>query len=122
MATVIDPTTANSLILGYQSQNSSYGNSGNLTNAGKSLNGFFIDRECIEAIFNNNPGATGISVLLAKHPDFAKATTNQYTILVVGSQPNPAQNPATPLVATGDIYGPVPPCPPNCPDMPIKGS
>jgi hypothetical protein len=109
MATaIIDPATAKSLIQEYQSQNSAPGGSAIVTPNGQFLNGYFLDRGSIEDLLSN-PNAVGISLLLAKDPNFVGAPTRQFTVLFTG-----ATGSAAPYLASGNIYGPTPPCPPQC--------
>jgi len=109
MATpIIDPATAKSLIQEYQNQNSIPGGSAILAPNGQYLNGYFIDRASIEDLLSN-PNVVGISLQLAKDPAFTGTSTRQFTVLVTGST-----GAVAPYTAPGNIYGPVPPCPPDC--------
>ena len=113
MASIIDPTLAKSLIKEFQQQNAAAGGPALLTPDGQFLNGFFIDRQSLEAILSN-PNVVGVSVNLAKHPDFAGKPDHVFTIAIVGAEPNTAPNATTPYVRSGDLYDLMPPCPPFC--------
>jgi hypothetical protein len=114
MSSLIDPTLAKSLIKEFQQQNSSADGPGLKTPDGPFLNGFFIDRKSLESILNSNPDIVGISVHLAKHPDFSGKPDNVFTILLNGAEPNPKPDSKTPYVRSGGIHKPPPPCPPWC--------
>jgi hypothetical protein len=113
MASIIDPESAKSLIKEYQQQNAASGGPAIKTHEGHLLNGYFLDRESLEKILSN-PKVAGVSLHLAKHPDFKGAQSNHFTMLYAGAEPNTAPDAKTPFVAASDIYGPVPPCPPKC--------
>ena len=117
MASIIDPQLATSLIQEYQTQNSTAAGPAIMTPDGKYLNGFFIDRQSLEAILTSNPQIVGISLNLAKHPDFIGSKENIFTIVFAGAEPNNAQNPVTPYISSGDIYDFVQPCPPYCSNL-----
>jgi len=113
MASIIDPESAKSLISEYQQQNAASGGPAIKTPEGHLLNGYFLDRESLEKILSN-PKVAGVSLHLAKHPDFKGAQSNHFTMLLAGAEPNTAADATMPFVSTSDIYGPVPPCPPRC--------
>ncbi len=113
MASIIDPESAKSLISEYQQQNAAPGGPAIKTHEGHLLNGYFLDRESLEKILSN-PKVAGVSLHLAKHPDFKGAQSNHFTMLYAGAEPNTAKDAKTPFAAASDIYGPVPPCPPRC--------
>jgi len=113
MGSIIDPGSAQSLIQEYQQQNSAPGGPAIITPDSSFLNGYFLDRGSLEAILSN-PNAVGVSVYLAKHPDFVGAGTHQFTLMYVAAEPNTAPGALTPYVSTGDVYGDPPPCPPHC--------
>ncbi|SRR5258708_40203051 len=112
MASTIDPESAKSLIQEYQQQNASSGGSGLLTPDKIHLNGFFLDRQSLESILSN-PKAVGVSLHLAKHPDFKGSPDNHFTMLYAGAEPSTASNVIAPHVNAGAIYS-GPPCPPLC--------
>jgi hypothetical protein len=113
MATIIDPESAKSLIKEYQQQNSAPGGPAIKTHEGHLLHGYFLDRKSLESILSN-PKVEGVSLHLAKHPDFKGADSHHFTVLYAGAEPNTAANPATPYVNTGAVYGDTPPCPTVC--------
>jgi hypothetical protein len=113
MASVIDPVLAKSLIQEFQQQNAAPSGPGLKTPDGPYLNGFFIDRQSLDAILSN-PAVVGISLYLAKNPGFVGSPDNIFTLVFAGAEPNNAPNPATPYVNNGDIYNQIPPCPPWC--------
>jgi hypothetical protein len=113
MASIIDPEKAKSLIKEYQQQNSASGGPAIKTPEGHFLNGYFLDRSTLETILSN-PKAVGISLHLAKHPDFTGSDSNHFTLLYAGAELNEAANPVTPYLNAKDIYGDPPPCPPHC--------
>jgi len=115
MATIIDLEKAKSLIKEYRTQNSAAGGPALLTPDKKFHHGFFIDRQSLEDILSN-PKVAGIHANFAKHPDFAGAKDNVFTMVYSGSEPAPAGAP-TAYVSTGNIYAGPPPCPPVCSDM-----
>jgi len=112
MATTIDPVSAKGLIKEYQQQNAADGGPALKTPDGSFLNGFFIDRESLERMLQN-PKATGISIHLAKHPDFKGSKENHITLLYSAAEPN-ATTGAAPYTNSGEICGDPPPCPPIC--------
>ena len=116
MATIIDPVLAKSLIQEYQQQNASDDGPGLLTPADQLLNGFFIDRESLEALLTN-PNVVGVSINFAKHPDFVGQPGKYFTLLYSGAELNTDPDAKTPYVNTGDICGGPPPCPPWCTDI-----
>jgi hypothetical protein len=111
MPVIISPTQAETLVNDYQQQNDSTNGSPLLTPDNKFLNGFFIDRESLEVILQQQEVA-GVSIYLAKDPNFLNSPANHYTIVYFGAEPNPAGIP--PYKRTGDIYCAPPPCPPVC--------
>ena len=113
MASPIDPTLAKSLIEEFQSQNASASGPGLITPDGSFINGYFIDRKCLETILSD-PKIEGICVDYAKHPDFAGQPENVFTIVVVGAMTNAAPNAATEYISSGDYYDQIPICPPIC--------
>ena|ERR1700733_11966786 len=112
MASTIDPQSAKSLMKEYQQQNAAAGGPALKTPDGSFLNGFFIDRESLERILKN-PKAVGVSIHLAKHPNFKGSKENHITILYAAAEPN-ATTGAAPYVNNGEICGDPPPCPPYC--------
>jgi len=112
MATTIDPESAKSLIKEYQQQNAADDGPALKTPDGNFLNGFFIDRESLEGMLEN-PKAVGISIHLAKHPNFKGSKENHITLLYSAAEPNPATG-AAPYISTGKMGGDPPPCPPYC--------
>ena len=113
MAKKIDPASAKSLIQQYQQQNGASGGHAIKTPDDKLLNGYFLDRESLESILSN-PKVAGVSLHLAKHPDFKGNAGHHFTVLYAGAEPNTATNPTTPYVNTGEIYSDPPPCPTYC--------
>ncbi|MDB5123638.1 MAG: hypothetical protein JWP94_1767 [Mucilaginibacter sp.] len=113
MASTIDPALAKKLIKEYQQHNASANGPGLKTPDDQFLNGYFIDRESLEALLSN-PKVAGVSLHLAKHPDFAGKPSNKFTVLYAGAEPNTAAGATTPYVNTGDVYSGPPPCPPWC--------
>jgi hypothetical protein len=113
MASIIDPESAKSLIQEYQQQNASAGGPAIKTPDDQFLNGFFIDRESLESVLSN-PKVAGVSLHLAKHPDFAGSSDNKFTVVFAGAEPNTAAGATTPYVNTGDPFDNVMPCPPYC--------
>jgi hypothetical protein len=116
MASIIDLALAKSLIKEFQNQNASENGPGLLTPNQQNLNGFFIDRQSLDAILGN-PQFVGVSIYLAKHPDFVGAADNIFTLVFAGAEPNTAPGATTPYISTGDIYEMVSPCPPYCSDL-----
>lgn len=113
MASIVDPESAKSLIQEYRQQNAAVGGPAIKTHEGHLLNGYFLDRKSLEAILKD-PKVAGISLKLAKHPDFKGKPGNHFTVLYSGATPNTAPNPATTYVNTGAVYGDTPVCPPIC--------
>ena len=113
MASIIDSVSAKSLIQEYQQQNAAPGGPAIKTAEGHDLHGFFIDRESVEAILSN-PQAVGISLHLAKHPDFKGAASHNFTVLYVAAEAFAGTGATSPYVNTGNIYCDPPPCPRNC--------
>ncbi|HZY37308.1 MAG TPA: hypothetical protein VFE53_11700 [Mucilaginibacter sp.] len=112
MASTIDPQSAKSLIAEYQQQNAADGGPALKTPDGSFLNGFFIDRESLEQMLEN-PKAVGVSIHLAKHPDFKGSKENHVTLVYTAAEPNPEPGGA-PYVSSGTMRGDPPPCPPYC--------
>src|SRR5258708_12477474 len=108
MGSIIDPGSAKSLIQEYQQQNSAPGGSAITTPEGNFLNGYFVDRESLEAILSNH-AAVGVSVYLAKHPDFAGTASHPFTLVYAAAEPNTDPGAPTPYVITRDLYGDPPP-------------
>ena len=116
MASIIDPKLAKILIKNYQEQNSAPSGPALKTPDGQYLNGFFIDRECIEAVLKN-PAVTGLSLCLAKQPDNQDSKENIFTIVFAGAEPNPDWTEGSNTVRylnSGDAYEYTLPCPPFC--------
>ncbi len=113
MAEKIDPALAKSLIQEFRDQNKASAEHGWKTPEGLHLNGFFIDRECLEAILSDKDNV-GMHVHFAKHPDFTGKPDRVHTLTVTGTKPNTAPGALTPYVTNGDIYDKLPPCPPDC--------
>jgi hypothetical protein len=113
MASIIDPTVAKSLIKEFQQQNASSNGPAIKTSDGQYLNGFFIDRESLDAILSNK-NFVGLSVYLAKHPDFLGNPENIFTLIFAGAEPNNEPGAKTAYVNNGDVYDQLPPCPPYC--------
>ncbi len=119
MSSVIDNTLAKSLIQEYRDQNSTAGGPGLLTDSGQFLNGFFIDRACLENILSN-PSADGLHIYLAKHPEFAGVAQNTFTVVLVGAAINPeaGNGPNQPPYLNIDLpWEFSAPCPPSCGDF-----
>ena len=116
MASKIDPVLAKSLIREFQQQNAANGGPGLLTPDQSFINGFFADRESLEAVLSDQ-NVVGISLMHAKHPDFPGQDKNVFTIVFVGAVPNTHPGATTPYVSSGDYYDKLPPCPPACPDL-----
>jgi hypothetical protein len=102
-----------SLIREYRQLNASEGGPRLLTPDNQFLNGYFIDRQSLESALSN-PKVVGVSLHLAKHPDFAGLPGNHFTIVFAGVEPNIAPGATTPYKNTGDIYDQLFPCPPWC--------
>lgn len=118
MASPIDPNLALQLINEYREQNAADDGPGLKTEDNLFLNGYFIDRESLEAILSH-PDATGVSINLAKHPDFVGSPEKVFTLVFAGAKPRhehgDGHDHRAPLVQVGDPYcGPPPPCPPWC--------
>ncbi|MDF2432836.1 MAG: hypothetical protein JWP44_2467 [Mucilaginibacter sp.] len=114
MATIIDLNQAKSLIQEYRQQNATSGGPALVTPDKKFHHGFFINRKIIEDMLSN-PNVLGISIDLAKHPDFTGSSENVFTLILSGAEPATAAS--TPYVNTGNIYCAPPPCPPFCVDL-----
>ncbi|MBS1531739.1 MAG: hypothetical protein JSU01_15640 [Bacteroidetes bacterium] len=115
MASKIDRDHAQSLINEFRTQNKAAGEHAWKTYEGQHLNGFFINRECLENLLKDKENA-GIHVYLAKHPDFTGKPDKVHTLAVVGAKPSPAGATA-PYTNDGDVYEMIPPCPPWCGTM-----
>ncbi|HWZ16813.1 MAG TPA: hypothetical protein VNW95_16365 [Mucilaginibacter sp.] len=115
MAKIIDPAVAKTLIQDYKNRNTTAGGPGLKTPDGKDLNGFFIDRACLEAIFKKDPKCVGISVNFGKHARFEAAGDTVVTLVFAGVVP--ATSGTTPYQTTGDIYSDPPPCPTFCSNL-----
>jgi hypothetical protein len=113
MASIIDPASAQSLIQEYRLQNAAPGGPAITTHEGHLLNGYFLTRESLESILSN-PKAVGVSLHLAKHPDFKGLPGNHFTVLCAAAEPNTAPDAKTRYINTGDFSDPPPPCPPSC--------
>jgi len=115
--TVIDPASAKKLITEYQKNNANAGEKAIVTPESELLNGFFLDRKSLESLLSD-PLVAGVSVHLAKHPDFAGSEKHHFTMFYTGSEPNKAENaavpPSPPFVSRGLIFHTVPPCPKVC--------
>jgi hypothetical protein len=98
-----------SLIAEYQQQNAAEKGPGLKTPEGAFLNGFYIDRASIEAIFASDSNISGLSIQLAKDPSASGKPDNIFTIFYTG-----AIGSTPPFTSSGDPVGPPPPCPPWC--------
>jgi|GEM_PF-555557 len=119
MASIIDRTLAKSLIKEYQNQNAAKGGPCLVTSTEDFLTGYYIDRQSLEAILKN-PAFTGLSVYLAKHPDYVDSKENCFTIVFAGAQPNvnfTADGDVAPYANPGDLYEFTGVCPPDCGDV-----
>ena len=116
MASTIDPTLAKSLIMEYQTQNTSAGGPALKTPDGSFIKGFFIDRKILEDILNSDSTIAGVSVHLAKEPSAVGQPDNIFTILLAGAAENTSGG-QPPYVRVGDFCGTPPPCPPWCTDL-----
>jgi hypothetical protein len=114
MATIIDPDKAKSLIQEYRNQNSAAGGPALVTPDKKPHHGFFIDRQSLEDALSN-PNVVGISLNLAKHPDYAGKPDRVFTLVYSGATLGASGEP--PYESAGNIYCKPPPCPPNCSDL-----
>lgn len=114
--TVIDPKSAKDLIAEYQQHNATAGEKAILTPDEQLLNGYFLDRASLESLLSD-PSVAGVSVHLAKHPDFVGTSNHYFTALYTGAQPNTAANATTPYVSKGLIFHTMPPCPPTCTEI-----
>lgn len=120
MSAIIDKATAQSLIIGYQAQNSSPAGPGLITPDGEYLEGYFIDRASIDAILSN-PDIAGLSLYLAITPGYSGSGKNIFTIVFSGSIPNPdwVAGSATEreYLTSGNVYEYTDICPPHCQDL-----
>ena len=117
MASIITTQLAASLIQEYQAQNSTPTGPSIMTPDGQYLKGFFIDRQSLETILSN-PAFVGLSVYLAKDPNFVGSKTNVFTLVFAGAEPNPnwveGSTTTTAYINPGDVYDFTIPCPPYC--------
>jgi len=126
MSSIIDPALAKSLIQEFRTQNTGPGGPALKTKEKLFLQGYFIDRESLEAVLSN-PNYDGISIYLAKNPDCVGDKDNVFTIVFTGAELNPkfnneslkeggaATNLGVPRYLTsGDIYEYTQSCPPAC--------
>jgi hypothetical protein len=119
MASIIDRTLAKSLIKEYQNQNAAQGGPCLVTPTEDFLSGYYIDRQSLEAILKN-PAFTGLSVYLAKHPNYVGSKENCFTIVFAGAQPNvnfTAGGDVPPYTNPDDLYEYLDNCPPACGDV-----
>jgi hypothetical protein len=129
MASIIDRALAKSLIKEYRNQNAAQGGPGIITPKEDFLNGYVIDRKSLEDILSN-PNFTGVSIHLAKHPDFAGSKKNHFTVIFAGAQPNATiasdavaqpntavASDVAPYSNPGDLYEFSEFCPPYCSDI-----
>jgi len=119
MSSVIDKTLAKSLIASYQTQNSGTGGPALKTPDGQFLNGFFLTRRVLDAILSDK-NYVGVSVHLAKHPDFPGSPDNIFTLVLTGAEINPDYpevNGAAPYVGRYENWDLVLPCPPMCTEL-----
>jgi len=120
MSSIIDKKTIQALILEYRAQNSSPDGPGLITPDGQYLNGYFIDRDSIEAVLSN-PDIVGLSLHFAVTPGYSGSGKNIFTIAFCGSTPNPnwveGSTTEKTYLASGDVYEFSAPCPPNCQDL-----
>lgn len=113
MASKIDRALAKQLIQEYKKQNTSAGGSGLKTPGGQYLNGFFIDRACLEAILQDTKMA-GVCINFANHPKFkGQASNNVVTLIIAGAEPS-TTGPAGSYLSDGELYSDPPPCPTVC--------
>lgn len=116
MASIIDQELAKELIAAYREQNASADGTRLLTNQGHFLNGFFIDRASLDSILAN-PDVAGISIHLARHPEFPKGDKRIFTIIFGGATPNPDYiegGKAARYLNAQHVWDQVEPCPPVC--------
>ncbi|MDB5025099.1 MAG: hypothetical protein JWP78_2854 [Mucilaginibacter sp.] len=116
MTSKIDPTLAKSLIKEFQQENKASAEHALKTPDGQHLNGFFIDRESLETILNDQKNV-GIHLFIAKHPDFTGKPDRAHTLVFTGSEPNTEPDAKTPYVSSGIVYHDTPICPPFCTDL-----
>jgi len=119
MSSVIDKTLAQTLISAYQDQNSAPGGSALKTPDGQFLNGFFINRRCLDAILSDKNNV-GVSVHIAMHPDFPDSSDNIFTLILTGAEPNPdypEQDGAAPYIGKYENWDQLLPCPPMCTEL-----
>jgi hypothetical protein len=112
MASKIDRALARELTQEDKKQNSAAGGSGLKTPGGQYLNGFFIDRQCLESILQNT-NVAGVSINFANHPKFTGSADNIVTLIIAGAEPS-TTGPAGSYQSTGDLYSDPPPCPTMC--------
>ena len=113
MASKIDPTLAKSLIKEFQQQNSIAGGPALKTQDGSLLNGFFIDRQSLDAVLSD-PEIVGISLSFAKHPSSVGSPDNIFTLVFSGAIPNTDPKSTYSYLSSGDMYDNMAPCPPWC--------
>ncbi len=90
-----------------------------LTPGGQPLNGFFIDRRCLDAILSD-PNNVGVAVHFAKHPDHIGSTQNIITLILTGAEPNPEYpdvNGSAPYLGKYENWDQLLPCPPFCTEL-----
>ncbi|HVW95735.1 MAG TPA: hypothetical protein VHA56_07185 [Mucilaginibacter sp.] len=119
MSSVIDKTTALSLISDFQDLNSGTGGPALLTPDDQFLNGFFISRRCLDAILSDRD-CIGVSVHFAKHPDFPGTSDNKITLILTGAEDNPDYGEvpgAAPYVGKYENWDQLLPCPPYCTEL-----
>ncbi len=115
MSEIIDPSLAKNLITEYRNQNAQAGDNAWKTPNGQNLNGFYVERSCLESILSDQAN-TGMHIYFAKHPDFAGSADNVYTVTLTGAKPNPDPNASSPYINDGDVFDNMRPCPPACGD------
>ena len=113
MATNIDPKLAKRLIKEFQRQNASASGPRLITEDGSLLNGFFVDRKSLETLLSDS-NVAGISLQIAKHPNFAGKKENVFTLVFVGAIPNREPGAKAPYKSNGCYMDKTPTCPPIC--------
>lgn len=119
MSSIIDRTLAKTLISGFQTQNAATGGPGLITPDGIPLNGYFVDRACLESILSN-PDIVGVSVYIAKHPDYTDPSEKIFTLILSGAEPNPdytETNGRAPYISKSGDWDQLVPCPPHCTEL-----
>jgi hypothetical protein len=114
MASIIDPAVAKTLIQDYQNRNAAPGGPALKTPDGDYLNGFFIDRACLETIFKSDDNCVGVSINFGKT---ASIDVSENVITLVFAGVVPATTGITPYNTTGNIYSDPPPCPTFCSNL-----